>query len=83
MKPEYHDWYMKLGKRMAIVRISKNLSQKELADKINVDMYLISKYERAANGISLDRLMDIAVALEVPLQVLFDFTELESLEGKK
>lgn len=80
MKPEFRDWYVKLGMRIAIVRRSKNLSQKELADLIGTEMQNISKYERAYSGIGMDRLFEIAAALSVPPCMLLDFSEIEAIE---
>ncbi len=53
-------------------RKAKNLTQEELAFKIDVDISYIGKVERARMNISIDKIIKLADALEVPVKVLFD-----------
>ena len=57
------------------LRKKANLSQEQLADKINVDYSHISKMELATVGISLDKLFDIARALDIPPYKLLQFKD--------
>ena len=52
------------------LRRSKHITQKELAQAINVDTSLISKYENGIVSPSFDRLESIASALDVSIESL-------------
>lgn len=77
MKAEYLQDYRKLGKKIAVIRITKEISQKELGAAIGTDAYYISKIERASVGLSLDKLFMIARALQVEPWELLHFKELD------
>ena len=77
MKEEHLQAYRKLGKKIAVIRIAKDISQKELGASIGTDAYYISKIERASVGLSLDKLFMIARALNVEPWELLHFKELE------
>ncbi len=77
MKATYRDEYIKIGIRIATIRRARDMSQQEVADCIEVEAHYISKIERAAVGISIDKLFAIAEALDVPAYELLDFRDLE------
>lgn len=53
------------------LRISKKMSQKELADAIGVHVSIVSKYEKGKISIPTKRLIDIAYALDIePHEIL-------------
>lgn len=64
-----------LGKRIKELRKYKGLSQEELAEQVNVDQRNISNIECGVTFPSRS-LIDIANALEINLQDLFDFEHL-------
>lgn len=64
-----------LGKRIKELRKYKGLSQEELAELVNVDQRNISNIECGVTFPSRS-LIDIANALEINLQDLFDFEHL-------
>lgn len=71
MKAAYHDLYQIIGLNIAYYRNLRGLSQEQLGDKLNIDQSHLSKIERAAVGVSMDRLCDIAKELDVaPYQLL-------------
>lgn len=63
-----------MNNRMPLVlkelRISKNMTQKELSDKINVSQRAYSFYETGAREPDLDTLIKIADVFGVPLDIL-------------
>lgn len=66
-----------LGLTIAYYRKLRGLTQAELAEATNLSRTHISNIE-APNGktsISLNKLFDIAVVLEVPVKDLFDFRD--------
>lgn len=77
MKAEFVETYTKLGMKIAMVRNAKNLSQKEVGEKIGTDSYYISKIERAVVGLSMDKFFAVAQALGVPPKELLDFDDIE------
>lgn len=58
------------GQRLAAVRRSKGLSQRELAKRLNVTREMIDYYERRAPNPALDFIERAAVALEVSVAEL-------------
>ena len=59
-----------LGKRLAQIRALRGLSQRELAQRINVVQVVISNYEVGKLRISAEVALRLAAALEVPIQEL-------------
>lgn len=66
-----NDDSVELGQKIAAARTSKNLSLRQLAERINVTPSLLSQIERGLANPSLNTLRMIAVSLEVPLFSLF------------
>lgn len=60
------------GERIRNLRISKNLSQEQLANLADVHRTYIGMIERAEKNITLININKIAKALEVELKDLFD-----------
>lgn len=61
-----------LGKRLRIARITKNLSQHDLAKKVGITFQQIQKYEKGLNRISASRLYKFVKILGVTLDFFFD-----------
>ncbi len=67
--------YQKLSLNVSYYRKLKGISQLELAESVNLSRTHISNLE-APNmpvSISLEKLMDIADVLDIPIKDLFDF----------
>jgi transcriptional regulator with XRE-family HTH domain len=56
---------MKIGVNIRNIRKLKKVTQKKLADKLQIERSLISKYESGAYDIPTSRLIEIARALNV------------------
>lgn len=61
-----------VGKTIRMLRLAKGMSQTELGEKIGVTFQQVQKYENGANRVSAGRSIQIALALGVPHQSLFD-----------
>ena len=61
------------GKRLRQIRMSKKLTQDDLARITNLSSSFISTLERGVNAPSFSALEAIANALDVEVRVLFDF----------
>lgn len=70
------------GARIREIRKARGLSQDQLAEVIGIDQKHMSRIELGKSYPSLDRLMRIAEALQVPLPGLFEFMHLESPEAQ-
>tara|TARA_B100001057_G_C22720225_1_gene899400 strand:+ start:798 stop:1193 length:396 start_codon:yes stop_codon:yes gene_type:complete len=75
---------MHLGKKLRLRRLSLGLTQTKVAQAINVTFQQIQKYEKGTNGVSSNRLMQLAQFLKVPIIYFFedykDFKDLNSNE---
>lgn len=60
-----------LGLTIAFYRRARGLTQSELAEAVHISRTHMSNIE--APNSPLNKLMDIAEALEIPLKTLFDF----------
>jgi len=81
---------IKIGIRIKQFRTDWNISQSELAEKIDVSFQQIQKYEKGKTNISVKRLIQISDALNVPLSSLLseesEATQVASVDtdyGKK
>ena len=65
--------YNTIGKNIKKYRIKKELTQRQLADKLLLSDSFISKLESITHQtISIDTLEQIAIALDVDIKVFFD-----------
>ncbi len=66
-----------LGLTIAYYRRIRGLTQMELAEAVNISRTHISNIEapNSRTSISLNKLFDIAEALDVPVKDLFDFQD--------
>lgn len=62
-----------LGKHIKSLRLSNNLTQEQLAEKVGVHPTYIGKIESGKNNISTKMLFKISRALKVKLPDLFSF----------
>jgi len=69
--------YRQLGLTIAYYRKLRGITQMQLAEYSNISRTHVSTLEapNMPTSVSLDKLMDIADALEVPIKNLFDFRE--------
>jgi transcriptional regulator with XRE-family HTH domain len=61
---------MALGKRLAHLRTLRGLSQRELAERVNVVQVVVSNYEVGKLRITAEMALRFAAALDVPVQEL-------------
>lgn len=59
--------YRQIGEKIRKLRLTKGLSQKDLAKYVGVTYQQIQNYEKGKSKIPVDRLIRIAEALEVSL----------------
>ena len=61
-----------VGRNIRLRRLSKGISQTELASKIGVTFQQVQKYEKGVNRVGASRLSRIAQVLNVPVAEFFD-----------
>jgi transcriptional regulator with XRE-family HTH domain len=66
---------VKFGNRVRQLRISKNLSQMQLAEKAALSVDFVSLVERGLRGPSLDTIEKFATALDIEIYLLFIWDE--------
>lgn len=64
MEPNYYEI---IGRKIQTIRKQRELTQEELAEKLNVSIVFLSRVERGKVKISLPRLIQIANVLNVSL----------------
>lgn len=65
---------MNIGENIKKMRQFRKLTQKELANKLGKTQQFIGKLEKNLNSPNFSTLLDIAVALEIPLDMLLDIS---------
>ncbi len=77
MKERHAKEYRRLGLTIAFYRKMRGFTQVQLAELVGLSRTHISNIEapNMNTSISLDKLLDISEALDVPIARLFDFKE--------
>ena len=70
-----------VGDNVRALRISRGLSQTQLADRIGITFQQVQKYEKGANRIAAGRLYRIAKLFEVSLESLYNGLEAPTGKG--
>ena len=72
--PKNKIFLLKLGEHIRAIRVSKNITQEQLANEIGVEISQISRIERGIINTSIANLQNISKVLEIPLKDLLDFS---------
>jgi len=72
------DVLKKLGASLRRLRHSKDLTQQQLAEKIDVKKVTVSSYESGERAPSLDKLLKIADCFQISLDILFEREEFQN-----
>jgi transcriptional regulator with XRE-family HTH domain len=75
----YTFFFKQIGRKVAYYRRLRNLTQEELAKRINISTSSLGKIERGKynNNISVSMLMTIAMGLNIDIAMLVTFDERE------
>ena len=68
-------WLRALGKRVRILRLTRELTQDELAAASGMSRSFVSLIEKGAHGVDVVRLLRLAAALDVELPELLGGTD--------
>ena len=83
MELSNEDIVSSLGDRMKEIRLSKGMTQTDVADRCNMDKTSYQRVEKARTSPTLNTVILIARALEVNLLDLFDFLKAEEQNNSK
>ncbi len=61
-----------VGERIKILRIQRGMTQIELATKLGISYQQVQKYEKAVSQISVGRLLELALKLDIEPAYFFD-----------
>lgn len=67
--------YSNLGKNIRKYRLAKGFSQEKLSEILETNSKFIGHVERVERYISLKKLIQLSRILDVPMKMLFDFSE--------
>ena len=62
--------YKVIGKRVKEARMKANMTQQTLGEMIDASTVYLSRIERGQTHVNLKRLMQISIALKVPIQYI-------------
>lgn len=75
MKNKNFDIWLAIGLNILHYRKEQGMTQQQLAEKCDLSRNHIQRIETAAASCTLDTLIDIARALNIPLIKLFEFKD--------
>jgi DNA-binding XRE family transcriptional regulator len=75
MKGKNFDVWLGIGLNILHYRKEQGMTQMQLAEKANISRNHMQRIETAACSCTLDTLIDIAAALKIPLNKLFEFRD--------
>lgn len=61
-----------VGRRIRMGRVMLHMSQAALGERVGVTFQQVQKYEKGMNRVGSSRLLEICVALEVPVSFMFE-----------
>lgn len=61
-----------IGRRIRTRRIAIGMSQEKLGDALGLTFQQVQKYEKGTNRVGAGRLVEVAQALEVPVQYFYE-----------
>jgi HTH-type transcriptional regulator / antitoxin HipB len=67
---EIETWLRRLGKRVRLLRLTREMTQDQLAAAAGMSRSFVSLIEHGAHGVDVVRLLRLATALDVPLTEL-------------
>lgn len=67
----------KIGKKIKLERIKRDLSQEKLAEIANISKNFVGAIERGESSPTIETLAKIACAFEIPLPELTDVSKVE------
>jgi len=67
-----NNFNLHIGKKLKFKRLQLGLTQTKVALSIQVSFQQIQKYEKGVNGVSSEKLLDLANYLKVPITYFYE-----------
>ena len=67
-----NNFNLHIGKKLKFKRLQLGLTQTKVALSLQVTFQQIQKYEKGVNGVSSEKLLDLANYLKVPITYLYE-----------
>jgi len=77
LNKEYEHYVIQLGERIKSLRTEREMSQLDLAVKINIDPTALRRYEKGRTEMGFTILIQFAEVFEMSLDELIDFLDVE------
>ena len=61
-----------LGRKLRDRRLSLGLTQTKVVDALGISFQQIQKYEKGLNGVTSEKLLDLANVLQVPINFFYE-----------
>lgn len=75
MSGKYFDTWLAIGLNILHYRKEQGFTQMQLAEKCNISRNYMQRIESASSSCTVNTLIDIADALNIPLKKLFEFRD--------
>ena len=75
--------YQAMGKRLKLERCNLNLTQEQLAEKLNISTSTLGKIERGIQGFSIDLLIEIGIFFGISTDYILIGCEIRNYEAAK
>ncbi len=75
MNGKYYDTWLAIGLNILHYRKEHGYTQEQLAEKCGISRNFLQRVETATSACSINTLIDIADALNIPLKRLFEFRD--------
>ncbi len=72
---------MDLPKKLKFIRLVKNWTQEDIAEKLDISTHAYAKIERGETDVNFSRLQQIAQVMEIGLSQLFGLDEKNVISG--
>ena len=66
--------FQDIGHKIAFLRKQRNITQSELANKLNISQAMITAYETGKKGVSLTRLIELSTIFNVSTDDILGFS---------
>src|ERR1700686_2480667 len=70
-RPHEGNFYRDLGRNIRVTRSAAGKTQTEIADHLDITFRQVQKYEGGTNRIAIDRIVNLAAYLDVPISHFF------------
>ncbi len=71
----------RIAQKIRLLRQKQQVSQEQLAEVLGISFQQVQKYERGINRVSAGRLLEVAAALNVPIETFYEGVTVAKPDG--